>query len=58
MARERWADELITTTIRDSTKAVEAAIAGCDIIHWAPRSPLAHDYRALATEVETRVDAV
>ena len=58
MARERWAQELFTTTIRDSTKAVEAAIAACDIIRWAPRSPLAQDYRALAAEVETRVNAV
>ena len=55
MVRGRWADELFRTTVRDSTKAVEAAIAACDVLSWAPRSPLAQDYRCLAEEVEARV---
>jgi cellulose biosynthesis protein BcsQ len=57
MVRSRWRDDVFETAIRDSTKAIEATIASCDIIQWAPRSPIAQDYRALAQEVEGRVHA-
>jgi chromosome partitioning protein len=57
MVRARWRDDVFATAIRDSTKAIEAAIASCDIIQWAPKSPIAQDYRALAEEVEARVHA-
>ena len=57
VVRSRWRDDVFETSIRDSTKAIEAALASCDVIMWAPKSPIAQDYRALAAEVEARVHA-
>jgi chromosome partitioning protein len=55
-AHQRWPREVFDTTVRLSAKMVEAAYAGESILTWDRRSPVAEDYRALAREVETRLD--
>lgn len=50
-----WPDGVLEATIRLSSKLVEAAYVEQPISRWDRRSPVASDYRALAEEVERRV---
>ena len=55
--QERWPEHLFAATVRLSTRLVEAAYAAEPIFTWDRKSPVAEDYRALAREVEARVEA-
>ena len=52
--RRRFGDLVYHVVIRDNVRLAECPSFGCPITHYAPRSPGAEDYRALATEILQR----
>ena len=52
--RHRFGDLVYQVVIRDNVRLAECPSFGCPITHYAPRSPGAEDYRALATEILQR----
>ena len=53
--RDRWGGLVITTVIRESVRAREAAAARHPLTVYDPTGPAAADYRAAAAEVEKRL---
>jgi chromosome partitioning protein len=52
--RRRFGALVYQVVIRDNVRLAECPSFGCPITHYAPRSPGAEDYRALAAEVMAR----
>jgi len=52
--RRRFGDLVYQVVIRDNVRLAECPSFGCPITHYAPRSPGAEDYRALAAELLQR----
>ena len=52
--RRRFGDLVYQVVIRDNVRLAECPSFGCPITHYAPRSPGAEDYRALAAEIRQR----
>ena len=50
--RRSFAEAVLRTVIRPSVRVREAAARGVPVDRYAPNSPIAMDYRALATELE------
>lgn len=53
--RDRWGGLVMTSTIRASVKAAEAAALKQSLLRYDPTGPATLDYRAAAAEVEKRL---
>src|SRR5262249_36476358 len=54
LVRERYADQVFDITVDASIRFAETPLAGQSILQYAPSSPGAKSYRALAREVLAR----
>ena len=56
LLRQRYGTNVFATTIRRRVRVSEDALYQSSVLSYAPKSPSADEYRALAAEVLARVE--